>query len=79
MSDNNDWFDDFMDYKMSSSSSSSGSSSSPKHNSGGGRIPTWVFVIAVIGIISGDLPINGFTVFLALIFAGIVFVRILSS
>ena len=80
MSNNNDWFDDFMDYKMSSSSSSSsGSSSSPKHSSGGIRIPTWVFIIAILGIISGDLPINGFTVLLAVIFAGIVLVRILSS
>ena len=80
MSSNNDWFDDFIDYKMSSSSgSSSGSPSSGGHKSGAVRIPTWVFVIAILGIMSGDLPINGFTVFLALIFAGIVLVRILSS
>ena len=80
MSDNNDWFDDFMDYKMSSSNStSSGPSSSPRHCSGGTRIPTWVFVIAILGIISGDLPINGITVLLAIVFAGIVLVRVLNS
>ena len=80
MSDNNDWFDDFMDYKMSSpNSSSSGPSSSPRHSSGRTHIPTWVFVIAILGIISGDLPINGFTVLLATVFAGIVLVRVLNS
>lgn len=80
MSDNNDWFDDFMDYKMSSSnSSSSRPSSSPRPSSGGAHIPTWIFVIAILGIISGDLPINGFTVLLAIVFAGIVLVRVLNS
>ena len=80
MSDNNDWFDEFMDYKMSSSSSASfGSSHSSGHSSGGTRIPTWVFALAIIGIISGDLPINGFTVFLAVIFSVIVLIRILNS
>lgn len=75
MSGNNDWFDDFMDYKMSSSSSSSSGSS----HSTGARIPTWVYMLAIIGIVSGDLPINGFTVLLAVAFAVIVLIRILNS
>ena len=75
---NTDWY--IMDYKMSSSnSSSSGTFSSPRHSLGGTRIPTWVFVIAILGIVSGDLPINGFTVLLAIVFAGIVLVRVLNS
>lgn len=80
MSDNNDWFDDFMDYKMSSSGSSSSNSNFSSGNKPGGfRIPTWLYVIAILGIISGELPVNGFTVILALVFAGIVLVRILGS
>ena len=80
MSDNNDWFDDFMDFKMSSSnSSSSGSGFHSGHKLGGGRIPTWVFVIVILAIISGELPVNGFTVLLAVVLAGVVLVRVLGS
>ena len=80
MSDNNDWFDDFMDYKMSSSSSSSsGTTPSHRYSSSGTRIPTWVYVIAILAIVSGELPVNGFTVLLAIIFAGIALVRFLGS
>ena len=49
MSDNNDWFDDFMDFKMSSSSSSPSSSSG--HSSSSTRIPAWVYVLGIIALI----------------------------
>ena len=75
MSGNNDWFDDFMDYKMSSSSGSS----SGGNKSGGGRIPTWLCVLAIIGLVAGDYPINGFTILLILIFGGIIFIRGINS
>lgn len=74
-----DWTDDYMDYKMSSSSSpSSGSGNRPVSSSGSFKIPTWLLVIAVLGIVSGDLPINGFTVVLAVIMTVVVWIRIIS-
>ena len=74
-----DWTDDYMDYKMSSSSSSSsGSGNRPVSSSGSFKIPTWLLVVAVLGIVSGDLPINGFTVVLAVIMAVVVWIRIIS-
>jgi len=74
-----DWTDDYMDYKLSSSSSSSsGSGNRPASSSGSFKIPTWLLVVAVLGIVSGDLPINGFTVILAVIMAVVVWIRIIS-
>jgi len=74
-----DWTDDYMDYKLSSSScSSSGSGNRPVSSSGSFKIPTWLLVVAVLGIVSGDLPINGFTVILAVIMAVVVWIRIIS-
>lgn len=73
-----DWSDDYMDYKLSSSSSDSSDSNHSSHSSGSFKIPTWLLVIAVLGIISGDLPINGFTVILAVIMAIVVWIRIIS-
>lgn len=69
-----DWTDDYMDYKLSSSgSSSSGSGNRPASSSGSFKIPTWLLVVAVLGIIS-----NGFTVILAVIMAVVVWIRIIS-
>ena len=66
-------------YKLSSSSSSSsGSGNRPASSSGSFKIPTWLLVAAVLGIVSGDLPINGFTVILAVIMAVVVWIRIIS-
>lgn len=74
-----DWTDDYMDYKLSSnSSSSSGSGNRPASSSGSSKIPTWLLVVAVLGIVSGDLPINGFTVILAVIMAVVIWIRIIS-
>ena len=74
-----DWTDDYMDYKMSSSSSSSsGSGNRPVSSSGSFKIPTWLLVVVVLGIISGDLPINEFTVILAVVMAIVVWIRIIS-
>ena len=74
-----DWTDDYMDYKLSSSSnSSSGSENRSTSSSGSFKIPTWLLVVAVLGIVSGDLPINGFTVILAVIMAVVVWIRIIS-
>jgi len=78
MKNNNDLFEDFMEYKISSTDTSS-NSSSPEHKTGGTRIPTWLFVIALVGIVSGTWPINGFTVVLSVVFAIVIFVRILGS
>ena len=73
-----DWSDDYMDYKLSSSSSDSSGSNHSSHSSGSFKIPTWLLVAAVLGIVSGDLPINGFTVILAVIMAIVVWSRIIS-
>ena len=74
-----DWTDDYMDYKLSSSSSStSDSGHRPVSGSGSFKIPTWLLVVAVLGIVSGDLPINGFTVILAVVMAIVVWIRIIS-
>ena len=73
-----DWSDDYMDYKLSSSSSDSSGSNHSSHSSGLFKIPTWLLVAAVLGIVSGDLPINGFTVILAVIMAIVVWIRIIS-
>ena len=74
-----DWTDDYMDYKMSSgSSSSSGSGNRSVSGSGSFKIPAWLLVVAVLGIVSGDLPINGFTVILAVVMAIVVWIRIIS-
>ena len=73
-----DWSDDYMDYKLSSSSSDSSGSNHSSHSSGSFKIPTWLLVAAVLGIVSGDLPINGFTVILAVIMAIVVWIRIIS-
>ena len=74
-----DWTDDYMDYKMSSSSSSSsGSGNRSVSGSGSFKIPAWLLVVAVLSIVSGDLPINGFTVILAVVIAIVVWIRIIS-
>lgn len=74
-----DWTDDYMDYKLSSSNSfTSNSGHSPVRSSGSFKVPTWILVAAVLGIISGDLPINGFTVILAVVMAIVVWIRIIS-
>ena len=74
-----DWADDYMDYKLSSiSSSSSDSGHRPVSSSGSFRIPTWLLVVAVLGIVSCELPINGFTVILAIIMAIVVWIRFIS-
>ena len=74
-----DWTDDYMDYKLSSSGSSSpGSGKRPTGSSGSFKIPTWLLAVAVLGIVSGDLPINGFTVILAVVMAVVVWIRIIS-
>ena len=73
-----DWSDDYLDYKLSSSSSDSSGSNHSSHSSGSFRIPTWLLVAAVLGIVSGDLPINSFTVILAVIMAIVIWIRIIS-
>ena len=74
-----DWTDDYMAYKLSSSSSStSDSGHRPVSSSGSFKIPTWLLVVAVLGIVSGDSPINGFTVILAVVMAIVVWIRIIS-
>ena len=68
-----------MDYKLSSdSSSTSDSGHRPVSSSGSFKIPTWLLVAAVLGIVSGDLPINGFTVILAVVMAIVIWIRIIS-
>ena len=76
-----DWTDDYMDYKLSSSNNapqSSNDSPNTRGNAGSFRIPTWLLVIVVLGIISGDLPITGFTVVLAVIIAFVIWIRMIS-
>lgn len=72
-----DWQDGFIDYKLTSGSDSSNSGSTSKRP-GSFRIPTWLLVLAVVGIVSGELPINGFTVLLAVIMAVVIWARMLS-
>ena len=72
-----DWQDNFIDYKFSSGKDSSNSGSKSKRL-GSFRIPTWLLVLAVVGIVSGELPINGFTVLLSVIMAVVIWARMLS-
>ena len=71
-----DWTDDYMDYKLSSSSSStSDSGHRPVSSSGSVKTPTWLLVAAVLGIVSGALPITGFTVILAIVMVIVIWIR----
>lgn len=72
-----DWQDDLIDYKLSSGKGPPNSGSKPRRP-GSFKIPTCLLVLAVVGIVSGELPINGFTVLLAVIMAVVIWVRMLS-
>ena len=104
---NGDWFNDFMEYKMSSSSSSdennaddvfptlstpngtSYRSTSAQQTNGtykslhsstsdnGRMIATIILLFVVLSFLSGNLPINGVTCIIALICAGILFLRLM--
>ena len=63
-------------YKLSADNGSNASPSSKGH--GSFRIPTWLLVILFFRIVPGDMPINGFTVILAVIMDAVIWTRLIS-
>ena len=73
-----DWTDDYMDYHLCTGSDSSGGHGHvPTGSSGGLRVPTWLMVVIILGIVSGQLPINSFTTLLAIALAVVVLLRLI--
>ena len=76
----NDWKDDYLSYKLITGVEEDKSSGGARHTGGGAGsflIPTSLLVVFVLAVVSGALPVNGFTILLAIIVAIVIWLRII--
>ncbi|MGN0763383.1 MAG: hypothetical protein ACI4MK_08335 [Aristaeellaceae bacterium] len=71
--------DDYVDYRLSEDSSRDPDAhSAPRRGSQPRRFPTWALAIVLVGIVSGELPINTLTTLLAVVIAVVLWIRFIS-